>query len=274
MINLLISAIFGILIANILKLSSKKEVSALSLFSGNYFCTTVLSLFQIKDYPQILNHFDTAIGVILGLFFILNLFIYNTNLIKNGVSLSVSVMRISIIIPVVLSLVIYSENINLHTVVGILMILSVIILLTKSHKNSNILLIILLFLITGITDFFFKIHQQSGLGYDNFFLLVVFISALFFTLLFMLFKKKKLHLFSILIGVLLGIPNYYTSFFFIKALNILPAVICYPINSSLIVLGSFFSDLCFWKSSFKWYQYLLYLGLIISIIVLNVGLYK
>jgi drug/metabolite transporter (DMT)-like permease len=272
MINILLSALFSIFIANILRYNNSGKENSYSMYAGNYLIASIIALFYITDTSHFnLNH-DVILSVIAGAFFLINLFIYNKSLVANGVSLSVSVMRISVIIPVVLSLIFFKESINIYTFFGIILTILVIVLLSKIQNKASLIYIILLFSVTGFTDFTFRIHRNLNIISDAMFLFLIFFSALIITLFMMFSQKTGFNKKSFINGLILGFPNFYTSFFFVKALNDLPAVICYPVNSSLIILGSFLSDLLIWKNRFKWYQYLLYFCLIIAVVILNIGL--
>ncbi len=273
MINILIASLFSICIANFLNLVSKKKINFIYLFTGNYLCAFLLSLIGTNyNYSFSLNY-DLLIAIILGILFVLNFVVYSRNVQLNGVSLSVSIMRISLIIPLLFSVIIHKEILNSFTSLSIILTLSVSLLLAKADKKISVIQLILLFFISGFTEYIFKLHNSIQLIPDQQFLSILFLSALLFCILIIFIKKMKINYLALIYGMVLGIPNYYTSYFFMKGLNHLDAVICYPLNASLIIFGSYLSDRYLWKNRFSLKQRLLYFSLMISVILLNMSIY-
>lgn len=274
MIYILIASLFSISIANFLSIVSKKNINFLVLFAGNYLCAFLLSMIGNTHFWEISYNVDFLLSVFLGIMFVLNFVVYSRNVQINGVSISVSIMRISLIIPLLFSVLIHKEILNSMTSLSILLTLTVSIFLAKADKKISIFQLILLFLISGFTEYIFKLHNSIRIIPDQNFLSFLFISALIFCMILIIVKKIKFDKLSFLYGLLLGLPNYYTSFFFMKGLNQLDAVICYPLNASLIILGSYISDRYLWKNKFSLRQRLLYFSLIISIIFLNISIHQ
>ncbi len=273
MLYLVISSLFSIIIANLLKYHSKKNISFLSLFLGNYLLAGLFAFISGATLLHIHPMSFIPWSILIGILYIFCFILYKTNIIHNGVSLSVSVMRISLIIPTILSVIFFKEHINLYTGSAIVLILLIIILLSKRHSRVRIFLLVILFLATGFSDFILKIKDSFLVVNNTTFLFYMFSSALVSTIILMVLKKEKLSLNSLYHGLILGIPNYLTTLFFLKSLTQLPAVVSYPLNSSIIIIGSFITDRYLWRNKFTLEQVLLYSGLIFCIILLNIGLY-
>lgn len=272
--NILLASLFSILIANLLRYYSQKEVLFLSLFAGNYFLASFFALLTGSFSLNISQSDFLPWSIVMGILFIICFLLYKSNIVHNGVSLSVSVMRISLIIPSLLSVIVFKENLNIYSSLAIILIITAISLLTHAQKNRNIILLILLFIATGFSDFILKIKDSLLQVSNSTFLFFMFLSALCTTLVLMLFKKEKFDRKSFFHGIIIGFPNYLTTFFFMKSLQTLPAVISYPLNSSLIVFGSFITDRFIWKNQFTFRQVVLYLCLLAGIILLNISLFN
>ena len=274
MFFIFLSALFSVMIANYLHYISHKNLSVPYIFFGNYlFAFSILLIQSEKKQVSFLNY-DLLLALFAGFMFVVNLLLYKKNVVKNGVSLSVSFMRIAVIIPVLLSFLIFSETVSLISLTGIILSVLIILSLCEFQKKFNILLALSLFIVTGFTDYLLKIHQSISLIPDSQFLALLFFSAVIFSGLSIIITKSKFDWKSLCFGFGLGIPNLLTSVFFLKGLHSVPSIVCYPMNASLIILGSFLSDSLIWKTRFSRKQVLLYLFLLISIFILNTGLHR
>ena len=84
-----------------------------------------------------------------------------------------------------------------------------------------------------------NIYDKTGSSaLKDHYLFYIFLAALILAFLMVLFKKQRLTLKDVLFGVLIGVPNYFSSRFLLLAVGSLPAVITYPVYSvgTLIVI--------------------------------------
>jgi drug/metabolite transporter (DMT)-like permease len=123
-----------------------------------------------------------------------------------------------------------------------------------STENTNYTLPILLFLGAGIIDTSMNYIQHYYLNNDeaSIFASSTFIFAFVFGLLYFILKNIKernpIKGKNLLAGIILGIPNYFSMFFLIKALqnkNLESATIFTLINIGVILLTTIFSLLLF-----------------------------
>ena len=130
----------------------------------------------------------------------------------------------------------------------ILAILSIIIVnfpFKKDWKKALRLSLILLFFYGGIAEFSNKLFQRyASLNLKPLFLFFIFLTAFLISLLFTLNNNKKLGYKDIVTGIMVGIPNLFSSYFLINALDELKTAVVFPIFSAgsivVISLGGFF----------------------------------
>jgi len=159
LIYLLLSIFCSALIGNLLILFDRdKKADILIIFLGNYFLASIFSLFFLKTSISELHKFDIGLGMITGVFFLINFILYRNNIQLNGLSLSVSIMRISLLIPTAISLIFFGDRISLFNYLGIIIILFAFIFVTELRSYRNFLLLLLLFTITGLSDTSLKIY--------------------------------------------------------------------------------------------------------------------
>ncbi|MBN1326883.1 MAG: EamA family transporter [Candidatus Cloacimonetes bacterium] len=270
MINLLLSIICSVLIGNLLFLFQKdKKLQILQVFLGNYFLASIFSLTANNTPLAAIRSYDVIIGIMTGLLFLSNFIVYQKNIKVNGLSLSVGIMRISLIIPTVISIVVFSENIMLLNYIGIAVILFSFTFRAETRKLHNLFWIIFLFMITGFTDSMLKIYDVHGLPQDGAFVSILFGSAFIFNLIWIGVQKRKIVWKYFAWGMLLGIPNQLTTRFFLDSLESVKAAIAYPLFASCVVLITVLCDLFLWKKKFRLNEKIAFILLIIGIIFLN-----
>ncbi|MFO8062101.1 MAG: EamA family transporter [bacterium] len=272
MIYLLLSIISAVIIGNLLKYFQRDErVSILVVFLGNYAVAAGISLLLNRTPIREASTFDIVIGVSIGFLYLVNFLVYNKNIRENGLSLSVSVMRVSLAIPIIISLVLFNENILFLQYLGIAIIITAFTLLGKFSRKTTLIWVFLLFIISGISDSGMKIFKEYSGHSTGIYLFFLFGSAFVFNILFIIVKRVKITAKPLLYGIILGIPNMLTSFFFMQSLDTVPGAIAYPMLGSAVVVISIITDFGIWRSRFTRKQIIVFTLLIIGIILLNIA---
>jgi len=265
------SVLCSVLIANLLMVFGKREgVSVLPIFLGNYFVASIFSYASLPGIPVFVSSFDLLLGVGAGALFLANFWVYQRSITFNGLSLSVGVMRIAMIVPVLLSVGLFREVLSPYNQFGIALGLLAFGLKTRLKELHNLLWILGLFLVSGLTDSSLKLYKELGSGQEAIFIYIIFTSAFVFTLVAIAFGRIKVPWQSLLFGCGLGLPNRLSTVFFLKGLDKIPASIAYPLVAVSIVLLSIISDLTLWKKQATRRDYLLWALLLTSLLLLNI----
>lgn len=272
MIFLVLSIIASVAIGNLLHLFQDKDskTKILQVFLGNYLLASIISYFMIDDFNYDFKLLDFGLAAIFGTLFLVNFLAYQTNILKNGLSISISVMRISVVIPILISLVFFNETLPWLNYFGILVVITAFLLMGKSGTIKSKTWIFLLFFITGFTEIGLKLFHEIASASHNQMLFYLFSSAFIVNLVLLIYKKEKIQLKYFSAGLLLGLPNQLSSFFFLLGLNTIEATIAYPLVSSNVVLLGLISDKVFWKAKFSFSQYLIIALILIGVILLNI----
>jgi drug/metabolite transporter (DMT)-like permease len=273
MIDLILSIVCSALIGNLLFLYQKdRNLQIMLVFLGNYFLASIFSFaFNDTSFHEI-RAFDLIFGVVTGFLFLANFIVYQNNIKINGLSMSVGVMRISLIIPTFVAILFFNEQIHLINYIGIGIILFSFAFQTETRSFHNFFWILFLFLITGFTDSMMKIYNSVGLQKDGAFVFFLFASAFVFNLIWLIVKKKKFIWKYFVWGLILGIPNQLTTRFFLNSLETVKAAIAYPLFASSVVLITVFCDLLIWKKRFSAMQRIAFGFLVLGIAMLNIRL--
>lgn len=277
--NLIATILCSTSIALILKFNHSKSGNPVVLISGNYAVAFLISfLFVILDRQADII-FDTVIfGAAVGVIFFVSFFAFAKAVSTAGTALATVSSRLSVFIPVLLSIFFFDENPGLFHIIGFLLTAVTIIIFYKAlrskgapeSKTADYIFIIILFIGIGLGDFSMKVFEQwKSPAEKSLFLSAVFGAAFFYSVIFIFIKKIKLERRTFLAGNILGIPNIFSSYFLIEALAEIPAIIVYPVvNIGIILLTALLAMLLFAEKIGFYAKLAVVLG-IISIILLG-----
>ncbi len=217
---------------------------------------------------------EMAVGLALvnGLFYITGFVFFQYNITKNGVSYSSIFQRLGVLIPTILSIVIFKDIPTIFQIIGFS--IGLIAIIAMNFKNTSIphpgsLLILLC--VGGLGDFMSKIFTELGISSEsNQFLFYTFFFAMLYGIILVMYRKEKITKNELLFGTLIGIPNYYCSKFLLLAVGSLPAMVVYPMFSvSTIVINTFVGTLIF-KEKLTKQSMIAIVMMLVSIALLNI----
>lgn len=251
-IFILLSSVCSVLIAHFLKVTEFKKMSTIKVLTVNYVVASLVAFLSPVGGAELDFRLQTVwpallLAVIVGFIFIANFFIYSKSVSKNGVGISVAAMRMSLLIPVLLSTFWYFEMMSTRQWVGFFTVIVALFLLLPNKRRmlrepkSAAWLLVILFLGTGLGDGSLKIFEVDFSSYltKEQFMGSVFLSATFVGFVFVLikrdltFSKQELGM-----GILVGIPNLYSAIFLIEALEVMNGAVAYSVVNILTVLGA------------------------------------
>ncbi len=269
---LILSILCSAIIANYLKfISQRGGLSFPTVFLGNYFVAAIVSYSINKTPLHQADQFDLVMGALAGVLLIGCFLIYRKSIDVSGLAISVSAMRASLMIPVMLSLVWFGEKLMAWNYLGIVLVLYAFWMLGRKRKVHGLYWILALFISAGVMDSFFKIYKVFGAHSESFFLVIGFSCAFVATLILIAIRRESISIRSFLWGLLLGVPNQLTAFFFMKSLGSIPATIAYPTRAASIVLLCVASDIVFWRLRINARQAIGYAIIVIGIVLLNLA---
>lgn len=256
MIFLLLSVIFSSSLFVIFKLFNRFEVNNFQAIVVNYFVAFLVGISMSSSEFQlstVVNYRWFLGAVILGFLFITIFNVMALTAQKGGLSVASVAAKMSVIIPVIFGLYFYNESLSIYKLIGILLAL-VAVYLTAYKKgivtfNSYlIVLVVVLFIGSGILDTLVKYVETTHVSVSE---LEIYTASIFliagFIGIFILFfrfitKKDQLNFKSILGGIVLGVPNYFSIFYLLKALQnpTLESSTVFTINNVLIVCATTF----------------------------------
>lgn len=202
-------------------------------------------------------------SLVLGALFIAIFFVMAMTAQKNGVSVTSIAGKMSVVIPVFFGIILYNESVTFLKITGIIIALIAVYLSSvkaeKSNKNGTLLFPILLFLGSGAIDTILKYIQVTHVAEQD---ISIFSGSLFgiaaiFGIVILVFKTLKkrtsFDVKNIIAGIVLGVPNYFSIIFLIKALqnNRFESSTLFTINNVAIVIVSTLVGLLLFKEKFS-----------------------
>ncbi|HKJ85877.1 MAG TPA: hypothetical protein VKA06_07360 [Spirochaetia bacterium] len=270
MIFLLLSILCSSAVAILLRHASLRGLDQFPIFVANYATALALGLFlaesaQFGSEPPA----GIALAMLVGVFYVFGLLIFRRTINEVGTGIAASVSRLSVILPVALSIVGFGERLGPAQFAGIA--LAVLVLPfsgrvwppwrampatgevpsagaspdageeARARKPvaaaSGLLWTIGLFLVFGLNDSALKIRAELIPRSDpGLFFAILFGTAGAISVVITIVRREVVKVESIVIGVLLGAVNYGTAHFLALALGVIPGYQAFTLNSVGIIL--------------------------------------
>lgn len=259
---LLFTIFLNVLIFALFKLFPKYGVDNLQAIVVNYITCVITGSVFLGSVPfrstytsQSWFYWSLIMGALF--IFIFNFIAYSIK--KSGLTATTVANKLSLVIPVLFSVWLYGEKMNAGKLLGILVAFPAVYLTTKTdeeQEKKNFILPLLLFVISGSLDTLVKYvehHFLQGKNIQAVYLIHVFATAAVMGLVIIIIQNRrnkiKLQWKNVLAGIMLGVPNYFSMYFFVRLLNddYLQSSAAIPVNNIGIVLLSSLIAIFFFK---------------------------
>ena len=243
MLNLALAILCSALVSVLMRLGSGGETARRPLLAVNYLTCTAVSLAFLRGGLAPAAEglaFALGLGLAGGGLYLGAFLLLQRNVRQNGVTLSSAFMKLGVIVPTALGFLAFGERPGAARILGILLTLAAIALLAGDggeRRGGKLPSLILLMLCGGMADGLSKVYEAYGnpaLG--GHFLCFVFAFALALCAGLCLAQRQRPARRDWLFGVLLGVPNYFSSWFLLRALSSVPASLAYPVFSCGAIL--------------------------------------
>ena len=254
MLDLSLSIFFSSLIFVIFKLFDTHKVQTIYAIIINYITACLVGILfynkpiQLYEIPKNDWFYGT---LFLGILFILVFNLMAKTSQRLGVSVASVATKMSFVIPVILGLILYNEKLSFFKTSGIVLALAAVYFASvkdtpRAIQKRSLLLPVMVFLGSGIIDASIKYMEENHVSTNEFpiFSATVFGAAACTGILFILlrsFKKPlKLNFKNVLGGIALGVPNFFSIFFLLRALQneTLNSASIFTLNNVAIVMFS------------------------------------
>ena len=259
MIALSLTIILTTVLFLVFKEFSKRDINTHQAITFNYLTAALIALF-IGDANYNVTNLENAdwfhSTIALGAFFIVMFNIMAITTQKLGISISSMASKMSLIIPVIGAVIFQNASIGIYKIAGIIIaIVAVYLTFKKSGSTIKPTLAIILFFGAGILDMWLDFIRNNYLSSNidfNLFIVTVFFTAFGMGLLKVIWEGKRILRKNIVAGIVLGVPNYFSIYFVLLALENLGGIYVFPIlNIGVVLLSAIISWLFYQEQMSK-----------------------
>ncbi len=252
MINIFLAIFFSTCIIITFRLFGKYKIDNLQAITFNYLVASILSFTSFNEWIsplEILQKSWFIWATLNGFLFILVFYIFARSAQNAGVAITSVASKMSVVIPVLIGIIFYKDNINWLKMAGIIIAFPAFYLILSRKTEEKVglkyfILPLLLFLGTGSNDSIMK-HAQTYYVFDDYllFLGTIFFLSLIIGIIFWITgitaKKQPVSTKNILAGIILGILNYLSTMFFLRSVAIFQSSEFFPVfNVSIVSMGA------------------------------------
>ena len=240
MLYLVLAIVSSALLAVIMRVSERYCRNDMTMLAANYLMCALASVAYAGglSIPGDANGMGLTLGMglINGVLFLAGFVLLKWNISRCGVVLPATFMKLGVMVPTVAALLVFGEQPRITQLIGVAVAIGAILLIQgkgdKSGSRADLGGLILLLLSGGSADTMSKVFETWGNpALKNHFLLFTFLVALLLCAALCIIRRQKVTLTDVLWGLLLGVPNYYSTRFLLLSLSEVPAVAAYPTYS-------------------------------------------
>ncbi len=257
MIWLLSAAGCSVAIALILKVNEVRGGNRLLLIGANYVVASILSVILLKGEIRWPGLKTLGLGVGAGVDFVLGFLLLLSGISRGPLAVPVTVMRLSVAVPIIASIMLWGEQPGLYqwSGIGLGMIAIILFGIGLSGENSKNrpgerywFLIVSLFFVMGAGDLLLKAFRELSPDIERLlFTWILFTVAAIIVWVIIWVKRIHFDYGTLTLGLFLGVPNLFSTVFILKALQTIPASQAFPFVNLTVILVSTLLGFAVWK---------------------------
>jgi drug/metabolite transporter (DMT)-like permease len=278
----------SVIIFVVFKLFSRYNVNTLHAIVVNYIVACIsgiaaygnpIKFTEVSSYGWF--YFSIALGALFIIVF--NLMALTTQ--RSGLSVVSVATKMSVVIPIIFGLLYYKESFGILKGTGIFLALIAVYLSAVKTNNGlavgkkDFIFPLMVFIGSGIIDTSLKFLENTFVAENDvaLFSATIFGSAAFIGLLVLVFKITQgnfsFQLKNVVGGIVLGIPNYFSIYFLVKALrsDLFDSSGIFTINNVAVVMISTFFGIIFFREKLSRKNWLGVFLAIISIFLVTLA---
>lgn len=288
MIYLVLAILSSACVSIFMRASEKYCSGRYSILLINYAACMVSGLLSSGNLGRNIGISGTGtavgFGIVTGLLYLASFILLQWNVRKNGVILSSTFMKLGVIVPTLTAIFWFREKPVWNQYAGIVLAVFAILLMnlekqTEEKQTESRMTggkgamagLLLLLLGGGMGDSMAKFYDAYGKAeLSDLFLIICFCVSGMVCAGLTVKNREKIEKEDILFGILIGVPNYFSAKFLLKALTEIPAVVTYPTYSiaAMMVIGV--AGVCIFKETLTKRQWMSYIIVLASIAFLNI----
>ena len=255
MLYLILTILGSLLTSVVLKINETRGGNRFVVAGTNYAVAALLALLMGG-----MTHLDIGggwigLGLLTGVGFIGGFLLIMQGISTIGLAIPTSAARLSMLIPVTGSILLFDEHPSGSQIAGVGAGIAAFVMLGAAQRGgpgragldvTAVGILLALFTVVGCTDFSMKAAQTHGVHKDAY-AFWIFLSAAACCWIIVAIRRPPLLRADLLLGIVLGIPNYFSVYFLLLALRELHAAIVFPTVSAGGVIAVTTTAVIFWR---------------------------
>ncbi len=256
MMFIALSVLSSVIIVLLFKAFGKWEIPVFPVIVVNYFVCVITGSISVGEFPikaESLSEPWFPFALILGMLFVSGFYIVAITVQKFGITIASVLQKMAMIMSIIFTMLFYKESSHWMKILGIVLALLAVVLTNwpskKEESGGNkstfmMSLPALTFLTAGTIEIILAYVEKSVLGQsgDESFVVILFGTAgllgLIALIIGLVAGKIKLTWKTLAAGIALGVPNYFSIYFLLRALGMenWDGSMVLPINNVAIIL--------------------------------------
>jgi drug/metabolite transporter (DMT)-like permease len=278
MTYIIMTVIQSVLILVTFKLFDRFRINNLQAIVTNYLVAGIFgfTITRTSWSPALLSEFDWFVtALFLGVLFICTFFFFALASQKVGVAVTSVSSKMSLVMPVVASTFLFGEVLNWMRIFGIILAFTAFVLTFKkkekfSWKAKYAWLPLLVFAGNGMVDTTMKYADHQFIKDDLvLFLAIVFSTAFIIGMIILtssiILKRSGFELKNIAGGAFLGLINFGSTYYMLKAISVFESSVVFPVTNASIVGLSALAGYFGFREKLSWINWL---GIILALMAI------
>ena len=239
MIALILSIVSSASMTLVLKFFRAQKGNRYGILLGNYLTCILIAFLSLPEKSLLWTGKASTVwlGAVGGVFFLAALVAMQSSVRVNGATLTAAFAKLGLLVSLLISIIWFGERPALTQLIGILMVLAAIYVIQFGSREdgkpagiASLPLLLLTLAVGGGGDAMAKVFERFGTpGEDVLYILWVFLTACVLAAVLAVpeYRRtgKRIVPKELAAGILVGIPNYYSSYLLLAALRKLPALV-------------------------------------------------
>ena len=277
MLYLVLAIVFSTGVFVAMRLFERFKLDNHQALMWNYVFAAGTGFLMCKQFDtptQLVNEPWFGLSILTGFWFIFTYLLMTASTQRSGVTVTSLSSKLSVVLPTLAGVVLFSEKLNFVATMGIVLALVALVLVVGGKNTTdkgikiNWLLPVLIFFGTGTGDILMKLTEQQNTSDDmGFMIAFIYFIAMLFGFLVVAFdlirSKSKWQWKNAIGGITLGVINFFSTFCVYNAMRCFDNVVLFPIYNIGVVCLTALTGWLLFKEKLTWKNYL---GLTIAII--------
>lgn len=288
MLYLILSIIFSMLLLVNFRLHPQFNIDTTQAIIFNYWICLPVGWLLLPTGATFSIDFSAEVtyyALLLGIGFIVTFMFAGASTLKSGITATSLANNMSLVIPVLFNLFVFNTTQQFGTInyLGLVLALVAVYLSTLKHEEkkedaltspNNLTLPLIVFILYGLTNTAFNylnLKYVSDNGTTISFMLTACSGAVVAGILLLVYNRQPIQLNNVLAAIPLGVPNFLSFFFLLKALDAFKNNGAYvlPVYNIGVILASTFVAVFFFKEKLNKINWLGLALALVSIILIS-----